>query len=100
MEKEIQNSVNQDVKKTTEGANDNSTADNQVDKKSNMIPQARFDEVIAKNKELQQRFDEMNTQIKKAETDELVKAGKLEQVIEKQNLELEELSKKNGITEY
>ena len=86
--------VNQDDKKQSESAIDNSTADNQVDKKSNMIPQARFDEVNSKYKTLQERFDQMNDTIKQQEQQKEIQAGNLEKVIEKQNLELKELTGK------
>ena len=50
--------VNQDVKKPTETSNnDTVTADNQVEKKTdNFVPQARFDEVIAKQNKLKDQI--------------------------------------------
>ena len=74
MNEEIQ-SVNQDEKKQTESAIDNSTTDNQVAKKSNMIPQARFDEVNSKYKTLQEKFDHMNETIKQSEQQKEIQAG-------------------------
>ena len=86
--------VNQDDKKQSESAIDNSTTDNQVAKKSNMIPQARFDEVNSKYKTLQEKFDHMNETIKQSEQQKEIQAGNLEKVIEKQNLEIKELTGK------
>jgi len=85
-------SVNQDDKKQTESAIDNSTADKQVDKQNNMIPQARFDEVNSKYRTLQEKFDMQNETIKQNEQQEDIKAGNLEKVIEKLNLENKNLT--------
>lgn len=84
--------VNQDDKKQTESGIDNTTADNQVDKKSNTIPQARFDEVNSKYRTLQEKFDTMNETIKQQEQQEEIKAGNLEKVIERLNLEKKDLT--------
>jgi len=85
-------SVNQDDKKQTDSGSDNTTAVTQDDKKSNMIPQARFDEVNSKYRTLQEKFDNMNETIKQNEQQKEIKAGNLEKVIEQLNLEKKELT--------
>ena len=85
-------SVNQDDKKQTDSGSDNTTPVTQDDKKSNMIPQFRFDEVNSKYRTLQEKFDTMNETIKQQEQQEEIKAGNLEKVIEQLNLEKKELT--------
>ena len=85
-------SVNQDDKKQTDSGSDNTTAVTQDDKKSNMIPQGRFDEVNSKYRTLQEKFDTMNETIKQQEQQEEIKNGNLEKVIERLNLEKKELT--------
>ena len=90
MKEDIKQSDNQVEKKTTESANDNSTADTQVDKQTDdhMIPKSRFDEVNTKAKTIADELAKYKEAEKERELAELKKTGEFEKAFDKVNGEL------------
>ena len=86
--------VNQDAKKPTETSSIEKTAtDNQVEKKTdNFIPQARFDEIIAKLKKAELMNAQHDDANKKRELTDMEKRGEHEAVIEKLKKENDSLN--------
>ena len=89
---EENNIANQGEKKIPASSSDNEQPVIQDEKKSdNLIPQSRFNEVIAQNKELQKQIDSKNSKDAEREKVEMEKRGEYKELIEKQKTELKSL---------